>query len=218
MSAQVLDRQASSVKILVFLVVFLLVLLVLQPFLWGVVKNGALALHERRTLAEQIKEIEIRIRDVRNNYESQSVYIDQLASIIPDSRDALQVIERLETATQGLDVQVEVSRIDEGTSLKSVGADSESEVEATQAAALDSRKPSGVFPLHITLVVTGPPEALVEYIDVVEHVQELSMVQKFTISPVVPKPGQTEVLNPDRFQLMMTAVFYLQDEDNGAGN
>lgn len=221
MSVRTSSQQPNSIRSLVFSVIFLLMLLILQPFLWGVVKSRALALHERRTLAEQIKETEIRIRDTRNKYESQSVYIDQLASVIPGSRDALQVIERLETATQGLDVQVEVSRIDEGTLLKSIigrgGSESKAGVntKATASTTPGKETVSKIFPLHITLAVIGPPEALVKYIDSVEHVQELSMIQKFTISPVIAKPNQMGEANPTHFQLLMTAVFYLQNNDDG---
>ena len=216
MNAQVLSQKSSSVKVLVILIAFLFVLLVLQPFLWGMVKRRALALHERRTLTEQIKETEIRTMDIRNKYDIQSIYIKQLASVIPSS--ALQVIERLETATQGLGVQVEVSRIDEGASLKSsagigVGSEFGSDKIMPSAIALDNKSKSNVFPLHITLVATGSSQALVEYIDAVEHVQELSMIQKFTISPGTTRFGQAVDQDQNGFQLLMTVVFYLQDNN-----
>lgn len=220
MNAQITNQQQNSIRSLVFLVIYFLALLILQPFLWGMVETRALALHERRTLTEQIKETEIRNREIRNKYESQSIYIEQLASVIPGSSDALQVIERLETATQGLDVQVEVSRIDEGTSIKSIiGKDTKLNVEGgitiEETMAVSGEKVSKIFPLYITLIVTGPPEALIDYIDAVEHVQELSMIQKFTLSPRVPKIGQDVQLDQRDFQLLMTAVFYLQNESDG---
>jgi|GEM_PF-3079810 hypothetical protein len=218
MSVQVSKKRPNSVRSLVFSVILLLVLIMVQPYLWGMVKSRALTLHERRTLTEQIKEVEIKNRDTRNNYESQNVYIDQLTSVIPSSRDALQVIERLETATQGLDVQVDVSRIDEGTSLKSI-VDTESGIgnnaKPAQALVPTTEEISKIFPLHITLVAKGSSDALVEYIDAIEHVQELSMIQKFTISPVTIKTSQTPEQDQSQFQLLMTVVFYLQEENDG---
>ena len=40
--------------------------------MWGAVESGTLALHEKRTVTDQVKEMEVNIRDVRSNYESQS--------------------------------------------------------------------------------------------------------------------------------------------------
>ena len=141
----------------------------------------------------------------------------QLDSVVPPSRNALQVIERLETATQGLNVTLEVSRIDEGVALKQgqeVGLEETDQPRTVlpQTKNNDERKVS-IIPLLITVNATGRPENLVEYIDVVEHVQELSYIQKLTISPAPNKANATE--NETAFQLLMTVVFYLQGKPDG---
>jgi len=167
-------------------------------------------------MTEQTKELELKIQEVRHNYNNQSSYFDQLAAVVPSSQAALQVIERLETAAQGLDVVVEVTRIDEGVPFKSL-AEAELSVEDNvgvrreQLAASSGGAKSSILPLYITLTVTGFPVALVEYIDAIEHVQELTVVQKFSISPIVGRVNQAEQ-EEDDWQLLLTAVFYLQDD------
>ena len=218
MSNSFTNQGTSAAKVLVVLSVAVLLLAGLQPFLWSWVKNRSIALHELRIQAEQIEEVKKRTKEMKDNYNNQKIFVAQLDSVVPQSRNALQVIERLETATQGLNVKLEVSRIDEGAELKlgeGVGPEEPGLVEPVPDLARDNSKPgNSVFPLFITVTVTGKPEALVEYIDVVEHVQELSYIQKFTISPAVS--AQNLTVEDSEFQLLMTVVFYLQGQPDGS--
>ena len=211
------NQRASVVKVLVVLSLAGLLFAGLQPFLWGWVKNRSLALHELRIQAEQIEEVKKRTKEMQDNYNNQKVFVAQLDSVVPQSRNALQVIERLETAAQGLIVKLEVSRIDEGVELNLDGGAVLEETGAAKPAAKKTKNNnepgSSIFPLFITVTATGKPEALVEYIDAVEHVQELSYIQKFTLSPASAAVGATEVSGD--YQLLMTVVFYLQGKPDG---
>lgn len=217
MSDNVTNQRSSVVKVLVVLSALAALLIGAQPFLWGWVKSRSIALHELRIRAEQIEEVRKRTQEMQENYDNQKVFVAQLDSVVPPSRNAIQVIERLETATQGLDVSLQVSRIDEGVALKqSQAAELE---EADQPKTTPSKTSNNdesvvaIVPLFITVNVTGKPEKLVEYIDAVEHVQELSYIQKFTITPAPNKASVTGG-EPD-FQLLMTVVFYLQGKPDG---
>ncbi|HBE90731.1 MAG: hypothetical protein A3E37_03105 [Candidatus Andersenbacteria bacterium RIFCSPHIGHO2_12_FULL_46_9] len=217
MSDNITNQRPSVVKILIVLSVIVVFLIGLQPFLWGWVKSRSIALHEVRIRAEQVEEVKKRTKEMQENYDNQKVFVAQLDSVVPPSRNALQVIERLETATQGLNVTLEVSRIDEGVALKQgqeVGLEETDQPRTVlpQTKNNDERKVS-IIPLLITVNATGRPENLVEYIDVVEHVQELSYIQKLTISPAPNKANATE--NETAFQLLMTVVFYLQGKPDG---
>jgi len=213
-------KMSVALKSLITTSVIVLALLVLQPFLWKMVQNRAEVLHEKRTQAEQIEEVRRRIENIQENYDSQRIFIEQLTSVIPQSRDALQVIERLETASQGLDVLLEVSRIDEGLPLRSVEDLQETDETEARSVAEESATVAGgeagrIFPLYITLTVTGVPEVLIEYIDAIEHVQELSRIQKFTLSPAVSEEEQLTGVESRNFQLLMTVIFYLQGSSDG---
>jgi hypothetical protein len=217
MSDNITNQRPSVVKTLIILGVVVVLLIGLQPFLWSWVKSRSIALHELRIRAEQINEVRKRTKEIQENYDNQKAFVAQLDSVVPPSRNALQVIERLETATQGLDVTLEVSRIDEGVALTQ-GQEVGLEEAAQPKAALPKTKNNdeqhvSIIPLFITVNATGRPENLVEYIDAVEHVQELSYIQKLTISPAQAKATVTE--NVTDFQLLMTVVFYLQGKPDG---
>lgn len=219
MNDPIRNQRSSLVKGLVVLSTVVVLMAGAQPWLWRWVRNRAVDLHELRIQTEQIDEVQKRTKEVQDNYENQKVFVAQLDSVVPQSRNALQVIERLETATQGLGIDLEVSRIDEGAGLAEGlgGGSSEASVPdgTAEKAKADSEEGSAIFPLFITVTAIGRPEALVEYVDAVEHVQELSYIQKFTISPQAARavggqePGGS-------FQLLMTVVFYLQGKSDGS--
>lgn len=217
MSDNVTNQRSSVVKVLLVFSALVVLLIGTQPFLWRWVRGRSIALHELRIMAEQIEEVKKRTKEMQENYDNQKVFVAQLDSVVPPSRNAIQVIERLETATQGLNVTMQVSRIDEGVALKQSQAVELEEADQPRATPTKTKNNDeqgvAIVPLFITVNVTGRPEKLIEYIDVVEHVQELAYIQKFTITPALNKANVT-VDAPD-FQLLMTVVFYLQGKPDG---
>jgi hypothetical protein len=219
MSDNVTSNRPGMSRLIISLTATVLVLSGAQPFLWKWVKSRSVALHELRIQAEQIEEVKKRTEEMQDNYDNQKVFVAQLDSVVPQSRNALQVVERLETATQGLGVSLQVSRIDEGVELKqgevptvsAEAAQPEDDIKVT------ARERSWIFPLFITITATGRPEALIEYIDAVEHVQELSHIQKFTIAPASGNAISGTQAEGD-YQLSMTVVFYLQGKATDAVN
>lgn len=194
--------------IIVASVVFGLVLV--QPFLWSAVRRVSDHLHEDRSKLRQIAEIEKRIEDIQRDRDDQDVLLEQLTAVVPEDKDTLHVLERLEGVAQQLGVALEVSSIEEEESL---GAGETPAVEiavelAVEPAVAPAVEPavalvaSGrrVFPLVVTVSAVGPVTQLLAYIDAIEHIQELMQIR----SLVLGSEGMTAEI-----------VFYFQERSDG---
>lgn len=164
-----------------------------QPWLWGYVKQGAEDIHNRRTEEQQLQELTERLRTIEQKHTDQAPLLDGLAVVFPRARDTSQVVERLEQLADRQSVELTVQNI-------------------APPPAGPGKKPSVLSPTIVSVQVKGSATRLLQYIDAVEHVQELAIVQSWDLAaapPVAAAPAGAPVSSPG-YTVAMNILFYLQ--------
>lgn len=165
-----------------------------QPWLWGYVKQGAEDIHNRRTEEQQLQELAERLRLIAQKHTDQAALLDGLAIEFPRVGDTSQVVERLEQLADRQSVELTVQNI------------------APPPTAVPGKKPSVLSPTIVSVQVKGSATRLLQYIDAVEHVQELAIVQSWDLAaapPAAPASALGPVSSPG-YTLAMNILFYLQ--------
>lgn len=179
-------------KFLVTLVV-VMGLAVVQPWLWGYVKGGAEAIHNRRTEEQQLKELIERLAVIEQKHTEQAALLDGLTVIFPHATATSQVVDRLEVLADRQSVELSVQNIAPPT-------------------AAPGEKPTVLSPTVVSVQVKGSATRLLQYIDAVEHVQELAVIQSWDLAPapaVATLPSGALAVSPG-YTLAMNILFYLQ--------
>lgn len=175
-------------------------LTILQPLLWRFIGDAAVRFHQDRSQVHHVAQVEERLAAIRQEQQDLQAQLPQLAAIVPEDIATLSRLERLEAVAGTVGVTVEVRGI-----VEEVADESR---EGTPA------PPGGVvvFPLAVTVFASGPPTALLDYIDAVEHMEELVHVRSLRLSPA---QGGTAA---GGFDLTAEIVFYLQRQADGIAN
>lgn len=175
------DREARRLLLMTLVVVGLLGV---QPWLWGRVFDAAAAFRDRQTQQVQLTNVQRLTEEIRNVGPNQASLLEQAAVAFPASAAAPQIVERLEglAEAQGLSMQLD--------SIREVAG-----IVRTQK----------LVPFDITFTVAGSPRAILTFFDAVEHMQELTQVEKWAMEAnKVPVAGQKV------YRLEMTIRFFLQ--------
>jgi hypothetical protein len=185
--------------------------------------------HEDRSEVRQLTEVTEHLAAIREEREMQEAQLPQLAAIVPTDDRALSLLERLEAVASGLGVVVEVRSIVEEPALGADGptdsperADATPVPESVEEAAGESVSESGsppvaggmeIYPLIVTLRASAPPAILLNYVDAVEHMEELVQIRSVRLSV-------DQAISPGEgiFGLSMEIAFYLQRQPDGSGN
>lgn len=215
------SRLSQRVKGLVVVVLVVVALISVQPFLWKAVNELAEELNQKRFQIKQISEVKSRSKEIKDEYEKQEVFLQQLTAVVPLGRETLQVIERLEGLANEIGADIEVESIREEEVLL-VGEMVELEEVPIKTSSRTSRRaPSKkekelkkdeprLLPLVVAVEVRAIPSVLLRYIEAVEHVQELAVVRSFILEP----SNVDSEDNESEYVLSMEVIFYLQDYEN----
>ncbi len=170
--------------------VLAIVLGVAQPWLWGYVEQGAEAIHNRRTEEQQLRELADRLVAIEQKHKEQASLLDGLTVIFPRVNATSQVVDRLEQLADKQSVELSIQNIGSPTTSP-------------------NKKPSVLSPTVVSVQVKGSATRLLQYIDEVEHVQELAIIQSWdlTLAPALPSP--IPGASP-QYVLAMNILFYLQ--------
>lgn len=175
------DRGAWTALLLVGLVV---VLWGAQPWLWGYVFDVAASFRDRQTQQAQLANTLRLVEDVRQVDPAAQALLDQAAIAFPTRASAPQIVERLEALadSQTLSLQLESIREEPATNTRR----------------------QQLIPLVVNLSVAGSPAALLGFLEKVEHMQELTQVDEWSMKPLpVPPPAKV-------YRLEMRVRFFLQ--------
>src|SRR3989344_1722450 len=182
-------------------------LIVLQPFLWQFVRELVVRFQQDRSQASQLAAVEQHLAAIQQEQQNQLAQFPQLAAVVPEDKSALSLLERLEEVASALGAAVEVRGIVEEAPL----------AERAEGEALPESPAAGgsvtVFPLAVTVTVQAPPAVLLDYIDAVEHMEELVQVRSVRLSADQAGGG-----NVSNFGLTMEIIFYLQRHGNVSGS
>lgn len=215
------SRLSQRVKGLVVVVLVVVALISVQPFLWKAVNELAEELNQKRFQIKQISEVKARSKEVKDEYEKQEVFLQQLTAVVPLGRETLQVIERLEGLANEIGADIEVESIREEEVLLVGEMVKSEEVPIKTSSRTSRRAPSkkeeelkkdepSLLPLVVVVEVRAIPSVLLRYIEAVEHVQELAVVRSFILEPSNVDSEDNEL----EYVLSMEVIFYLQDYEN----
>lgn len=180
-----------------------------QPFLWGWVRTLAQGLYSERTQDQQVTEVRERVVDLEHSIERNRALVEQLAVVAPSVSDTPQLIERVERLAEASGISVTVRSIQQEAAL----GGSEERVPsppAGQSQPDSSDVRLSLVPLVITLELIAPPVDLLQFIDSVEHLQELVTVRSWQMEPggVLGTLEGTGGVRP--YTMNVRVVFYLQ--------
>lgn len=166
----------------------LIALISAQPFLWRYVSAQAHDLQDRRTQEQQFYNLEARLAEVRQTNNDQQQLLDQLSVVFLPRGETSQVVERLEQLAERHGVVLQILGI-------------------TERPVEDTKDRSGIVPVVVTLEGSGLPDQLFSYLDAVEHTQEASLVNSWSVQEVRNNPGSIPAIV---HRLQMSVTFYFQ--------
>lgn len=167
--------------------VVLIAMVSLQPWIWRNVQVAAQELQDRRTQEEQLSTVKRQLQDMQSGLAQYQSLVDQTAVSFPSEEAAPQIIERLEQLAEQRGLRITVTSIQQK----------------------DDR--SGMVLMTVSASVTGSVVALLEYLDRMEHAQEVTIVQGWGLQPF-----QAEGVNSGSlYQMNFIVDFYLQKNSNG---
>lgn len=185
-------KQPSLSKQLVVAIAIILALGTAQFFLWNFVYQSADALHTRRTEEQQLQALKAIIADVQTKFAAEKPLVDQLSVPFPKNTQTSQVVDRLEQLADKTGVLLNITNISTETPNK--------------------KTPNQLNSFVATLKVDGSAHSLLQYIDAVEHIQEVTTIRQWAIVGVPPSatvlPGQPPPA--PLFTMNMNILFYLQ--------
>lgn len=170
-----------------------LVLLALQPWLWQGVKEATTRVHQLRSERQQLASVQERVGQIKQVMATQRELLDQLQVVVPTSEKLSQVVERLERVAG--EQQAELTILD----------------ISTVPPPLDAAVSVPIVSVRVTLQVKGDATALLSFIDHLEHIQEIAVIEQWSLNPAsvqaVPSPQPGQYL----YSLTANVIFFLQD-------
>jgi hypothetical protein len=182
----------------------LVVLLILQPFLWRFVHEQALTLQQERSQEQQIANVKERNDEIGRRLETAREFLTQLEAVSPPTADKTKIVERVEQLADQLGLVMDITVIQE--------------LQGSDAVASDDH----VVPVSMSVSTTGPTRQLLSFFDRVEHTQELSVVPTWTLAPAAgpaAPPGAPVVGGESLpYTLTMDILFFLRRINDGQGH
>lgn len=163
-----------------------LALLVFQPWLWGRVYDSAATLRDRQTQREQLANVKALIEDIRTVDSTKQALLDQAAVVFPVQSAVSQVVEALESLAQAEGLTLQLTAI------------TEPEKGVRQAG-------PKLLPFEVNLTALGSPQALLTFLEAVEHMPEFTAVQAWEMKPAASVVGGARV-----YTLSATVRLFLQ--------
>lgn len=169
--------------------------LVIQPLLWRQVAAVARTVHQQRSAQEQGLSLQARVAQIEQVNATQQGFVDQLAVVVPPSEALPQVVERLERIAGEQATQLDILDISE------------------IARPIDSPSVLPIKPVRVAIQVNGSAAQLLNVIEQIEHVQEITLIERWSLNPASqqvtpsPQPGQYT------YSLIANVIFFLQADD-----
>lgn len=189
-------QPSSRMKKLLILLGVVLVLIIVQPFIWTGVRRSSERYHDNQTQEEQLVRVEEKIGELSAVFRDNETAIDRLNLTFPTSGNTPEIVASLEKLADQRSIDLTVSSITEGTN--------------------KYRRPEQLTPLTIRFDATSTSVAsLYSYLDAVEHsllLADLVVLDMRVVSTPI-QGGSGLAQRP--YQLSAEVVFYLKDSSFG---
>lgn len=172
--------------------VVLIMLVAVQPVLWRLVKRQAAGVHAQQTQQQQQIDVQQRTERMRADVAQQQEVIASIGLVSPPLQSLPQVVERLENLADRRGLSLTINNINQSV--------------AEQSAVL--------VPVIVSFEVVGQVEALLGYFEQIEHTQELTMVQSWSLTPLSASVTSVGVPLVQQYQLVADVSFFLINQDN----
>lgn len=136
------------------------VLASLQVALWRWVATTSQAVHDQRTAAEQIANLQTYLGQSKPDEQSQALLENRVKLALVQAGAISQTVDQLEQTAQRLGLALTAQNITTGTSNES----------------------AGVTSLTITATVSGPVDKLLQYVESIEHLDHIARIQDFSLT------------------------------------
>jgi gamma-glutamylcysteine synthetase len=199
-------KYSQGIKAFIIRLLVVVVLCVMQSFLWSFVKARAIDLQDKRSQTQQIIELNKRDQDISKNINTQKELLSQVDVEVPPYSSLTAIIEMLEKLGDQGHVTATIDAINND-------------------AAKNDQTVGDIVSAVISLKVTGTLNQVFNYMETVEHLQELSRVTNWSLQrgtqngAVAISGGQTAVSTtppPVVYDMSLDILFYFkQDNANG---
>jgi hypothetical protein len=169
--------------------VLMVALLAVQPLVWRFARTRALVLQQTRSQGQQIANVNERNTAIKKILATQEDFLQQLRVVSPLTTDKTQVVEQIEHLGDQLGLVIDITLIQE-LQLKGSGV-----------------KEDKIVPVSMSVQTSGGARQLLNFLDRVEHTQELSVVPHWTLAPATT--GEIG------YTLSMDILFFLRRVTDG---
>lgn len=168
-------------------IAILLILIVVQPYLWDAVRRSALQLHSGQTNAEQLILVSQKLAESQEALFQKQPHLNQLFDAFPPSNTISQVVSRIEALADSAHLPVELKSIEDGT---------QSETGR-----------GNIITKNITVRVTGSMEAVFSFLDSLEHQQEFARIESWDVATIAQYVPSSSAM----FQMTLKVTYYFYD-------
>jgi len=171
------------------LVVSMLLVLILagiQPVVWRLVKRQAQIVHARRTLVQQRADVRLRAEAMRDSLARNADTTAILEAAVPPIALLPQAVEHLELLADKYSLSLDIINI-----------------EQRSASALEE-----IVPAVISLRLFGRIETIIDFMEQVEQLAELTMLESWQLEPAGVPPGVVDDQAGDNYRLDAEVLFF----------
>ena len=135
----------------------------------------------------------LRVDQVKQGTVAQQDFLDQLTAVAPPASSLPQVVERLERLSADQQTQLEILNISDVNPVDDIAS-------------------VPIKAVRVTIQVRGRAEYLLAVMDRIEHVQEIAIIEQWSLNPatgqLVPSPQPGEHL----YSLIAQVLFFFQED------
>lgn len=184
------ERTKRRAKRLLGVLLLVAVLGGAQIWLWDWVRAVAIDLRENLERPSMVAGVERLTGELRREQAEISGRASAVQNVLASSDDTLRLLETLETLAQQRSIGLEVVSID-----------------GDETAVVESE----LGQLEVRLLATGAPEALLNYVEKIENLQELTEIKLLVLAPASPADQEA-----GSHVASIEIIFYLQDHNVAA--
>lgn len=166
--------------------VILVVVAGVQPLGWRFVKSQARLVHSRRTLQQQQADVRLRAQAMHDNLVGNAETITALDAVVPRLDFLPQAVERLELLADKRSLSLQIVSINQRP---------------------DADLPT-VVPVGISLLAFGSIETIIDFMDQIEQLQEVTSIASWQLEPAFLPAGELGMADGSNYRLSAEVLFF----------
>lgn len=169
-----------------------------QPYLWSFTQARVEQWQFDRTQDQQISKLKARNEAIKATLVEQQEYVDQVDVVAPPANSLTQIVERIEQLADRRGLEFKYSLIDE-------------ELDAAKFGGAKLLKP-----VMLSVSVSGGIDAVLTYIQDIEHAPEIAVIAAWQLKPLRQKSQNIGPVVEEGYTLDLDMIFFLRAQDDGS--